>query len=147
MGFVDAIKSFYRRYADFQGRSSRSEYWWVALYQIILVVPLVLPMVWIDESSLGKPNGAAGLIAILLAVVLLLYVLVHIIPNIALAVRRFHDINMSGWWYLGFILIGMIPLVGVIASIVQIVFFVRRGTMGPNRYGDDPLMPVEEVFS
>jgi uncharacterized membrane protein YhaH (DUF805 family) len=45
---------------------------------------------------------------------------------------------MSGWWYLGFILLSMIPVVGIIASIAMIVIFLLPGTAGPNKYGPDP---------
>jgi hypothetical protein len=54
------------------------------------------------------------------------------IPSIAVAVRRLHDIDRSGWW----ILIGLIPLVGVI---LLLVWFASEGTHGPNRFGPDPL--------
>ncbi len=47
--------------------------------------------------------------------------------------------NMSGWWYLGAILAGMIPFVGILASIAVFVLMVLKGTDGPNRFGPDPL--------
>jgi len=54
-----------------------------------------------------------------------------LIPSIAAGIRRLHDTDRSGWW----LLIGLVPLIGVI---VLIVFFVTQGTSGPNTYGDDP---------
>ena len=54
-----------------------------------------------------------------------------IIPSIAVAIRRMHDTGRSGWW----LLIGLIPLLG---AIVLIYWFVQRGTVGPNEWGNDP---------
>ena len=64
-----------------------------------------------------------------------------LIPTIAVAVRRLHDRNMSGWWYLGFIALSFIPVVGFLASIAMLVIFCLKGTDGDNRFGPDPLRP------
>ena len=67
-----------------------------------------------------------------------LYFLGILIPSIALYVRRLHDINQTGWIYLGLVVAGMIPLVGLLASIAQIVIACIPGTVGANKYGPDP---------
>jgi uncharacterized membrane protein YhaH (DUF805 family) len=54
------------------------------------------------------------------------------IPSIAVKVRRLHDINFSGWW----VLLGLIPIVG---NIALLILYIRRGTKGLNRFGEDPL--------
>ena len=54
-----------------------------------------------------------------------------LLPSIAVAVRRLHDTDRSGWW----ILLGFIPIIG---GIVLLVFYVLEGTQGPNRFGPDP---------
>jgi uncharacterized membrane protein YhaH (DUF805 family) len=104
-GFVDAIKICLSKYADFNGRASRSEYWWFFLFTfIIYVVTAFLPFI--------------SLIA----------VLALLVPSISAAVRRLHDTDRSGWWYLIF----LVPLVG---AIVLIFFLCQRGTEGQNRFG------------
>ena len=60
-----------------------------------------------------------------------LYSLAVLLPSIAVAVRRLHDTDRSGWWFL----IGFVPIVG---GIILLVFYVLEGTRGPNRFGPDP---------
>ena len=63
----------------------------------------------------------------------ILYVLSWLaLPGLAVPIRRLHDLDKSGWW----ILIGFIPLIGII---ILLLWFVRRGSEGPNLFGDDPL--------
>jgi uncharacterized membrane protein YhaH (DUF805 family) len=69
---------------------------------------------------------------------MVLWFLAIIVPGIAVGVRRLHDRNMSGWWYLGFIVLSLVPVIGFIASIAMIVIFLLPGTPGPNKYGPDP---------
>jgi uncharacterized membrane protein YhaH (DUF805 family) len=64
-----------------------------------------------------------------------------LVPSIAVVVRRLHDRDLSGWWYLGAIVAGMIPFVGFIASIALLVLMFLPGTPGPNRFGPDPKDP------
>jgi uncharacterized membrane protein YhaH (DUF805 family) len=74
-----------------------------------------------------------------------IYALAVFIPalalGVALTVRRFHDRDMSGWWYPGFIAASLIPVIGIIASIALVVLFFLPGTAGPNRFGPDPKSP------
>jgi uncharacterized membrane protein YhaH (DUF805 family) len=103
-----------KKYAEFTGRASRAEYWLFFLFNFIVTLvaslvggeSLLLPLVWL------------GLF----------------IPNIAVGVRRLHDINMSGWW----LLINLIPFLG---ALVFLVFCLIPGTVGENSYGDDPSNP------
>ena len=62
---------------------------------------------------------------------LLLFYLAILIPSIAVAIRRLHDTNRSGWW----LLIALIPFIG---ALVLLVFYVLPGTVGPNKFGEDP---------
>ena len=121
MNFGQSIRSGFKRYLDFSGRSSRSEYWWWALLNVILSV----------FSSVLVVNAAAEYED--LAVTFYLIVnLVMFVPNLAMSVRRFHDLDRSGWW----LFIGVIPLVG---PIILIFWFCTKGTDGANRFGIDPL--------
>jgi uncharacterized membrane protein YhaH (DUF805 family) len=71
--------------------------------------------------------GSLGIPALLLG----LWWLATLIPNLAVAVRRMHDQDKSGWW----ILIGLVPLIG---GIWLLILYFIDGTPGPNRFGQDP---------
>ncbi len=135
VSFPDAVKMFFARYTDFQGRSRRSEYWWVALFNFI--VGGVLGGL---AFALGGnfETGDINPIGMVLFGILALYVLAVIIPGIALYVRRLHDINQTGWIYLAIVVASAIPLIGLLASIASIVIACLPGTVGPNKYGPDP---------
>src|SRR5262249_11183351 len=122
MGFMDAVKSVFRQYVGFSGRARRAEYWWFMLFYFLLMIGLVI----IDT--------VIALAGIPVAVLSTLGSLGLFLPSLAVAVRRLHDIDRSGWWFL----IGLIPLVG---GIVLLIFACTRGTAGPNRFGEDPLDP------
>lgn len=103
MGFVEAIKTCFSKYFCFEGRARRSEFWYFWLLSFILgLIPVI--------------NWIAG-IALL-------------IPSLAVAIRRLHDTNRSGWWFLLF----LIPLV----NLVLIYFYICEGTKGDNNFGPDP---------
>ncbi|MEO6113854.1 MAG: DUF805 domain-containing protein [Sphingomicrobium sp.] len=110
-----------KKYAEFTGRASRSEYWWFYLLIIIVyVVAMIVDSVIGTDQALG-PYG----------IVMAISMLALLIPSIAAGIRRLHDTDRSGWW----LLIAFIPLIGVI---VLLVFFVSGGTAGANRFGEDP---------
>lgn len=123
-----------RRYADFQGRSRRKEYWMFYLFYLAcIIVPYILMLV----LGGGKPGGSA--LAIIPALILLVVALGFFIPTLAVSVRRLHDQDKSGW----FLLLAFVPLV----SLVLLVFFCLDGTKGPNKYGPDPKADVVSAFS
>jgi uncharacterized membrane protein YhaH (DUF805 family) len=126
MNFTQAIVSGFKRYVDFQGRSSRSEYWWWFLFSA--GTNFVLGFIQgLMEAGAGGPNAASAIFSVLSSLVTLAIFL----PSLAVAVRRLHDTNRSGWWYLiVFTIIGIIPVV---------IWFATRGTIGENRFGPDPL--------
>ncbi len=136
MGFVDAVKSFYKRYVDFSGRSSRSEYWWVQLFYILTIIILTLPLIIAMASS---PNGKLSDSNMFWIFPVVVFILAGIIPMIALTVRRFHDQDKSGWFFL----LNFIPSVG---GIIVLVFMCLKGTAGPNRFGHDPLGTAGNTF-
>ena len=129
-----------RRYADFSGRSRRKEYWMFLLFIVLVYSALgvVIAIVGFsgaeDGSSFGGVGGA-------MFIVLLLFGLAIFIPSIAVAVRRFHDQDKSGWFYL----LNFIPYLG---PIIVLVFMCLEGTKGPNRFGEDPKGGgSEEIFA
>ncbi len=143
-----------RRYADFEGRSRRMEYWMFQLLNVIVIAVLVAlifgGMPW---AALSDPEAVAadiqiGALVWVGGILATLWVLATLVPGIAVVVRRLHDRDMSGWWYLGIIVASMIPLVNFFASIAFLVLMVLPGTKGPNRFGPDPLDPAQaEVFA
>jgi uncharacterized membrane protein YhaH (DUF805 family) len=129
----------YKRYADFSGRSCRKEFWMFLLLNIIVFVVLG-GMTLSGLIRRGMQPQVAGT-SLMAGSALVLYWLLTLIPYIAVHVRRFHDQDKSGWFYL----LAFIPYVG---TLVVLVFMALRGTHGVNRFGDDPLDPgLITVFS
>lgn len=119
-----------RRYAEFEGRSGRAEYWWYTLAASVLyvVVALLFGQATTESGSAeAGPPAAFWLIWVAL-----------LIPSVAVAVRRLHDRNLSGWLFLGFFIAALIPFFNVIAGVAMLTAMVLPGTAGPNRFGDDP---------
>ncbi len=110
-----------RKYAVFQGRARRREYWFFVLFN--LLISLALGAL---DGILGTFDAQAGI-----GVLGGLYALAVFIPALAVTVRRLHDIDRSGWW----ILIGFIPLIG---AIILLVFLVLDSNSGSNRFGENP---------
>ena len=104
------IRCLRDKYVDFNGRASRSEYWWFFLACIAV---------------------AAVFNVLRLEMLGLLANLALLLPSLAVGARRLHDTGRSGWWQL----IGIIPIVG---WIVLIVFWVTDGHPGPNQHGPSP---------
>jgi uncharacterized membrane protein YhaH (DUF805 family) len=135
MGFTTAVATCFRKYATFQGRARRSEYWWFTLFNFIITFVLEIVSGMFTVSTPGQPPNTMG------AVLLGVYFLATFLPGLAVMVRRLHDTDHSGWWY--FII--LVPLIGFI---LLLVWFCSKGTDGPNRYGQDPLGGgVAAVFS
>ena len=129
MTFPEAVKSALKNYAKFDGRASRSEYWWFILFQFLaLLVPGALMM------GDGIIAGIGGLLYFVAALGLLL-------PGLGLLFRRLHDTDRSAWW----VLISFVPVIG---GIVLLVFTVLDGTPGPNKFGPRPgARSVADTFS
>ncbi|SFF94627.1 Uncharacterized membrane protein YhaH, DUF805 family [Novosphingobium sp. CF614] len=143
----------FQRYVDFAGRSRRMEYWSFALLNLIVMTVLVglaFSTGFSYRALIAGGNFGAGLgiATISFFAILGIYWLAVLVPTIAVTVRRLHDRDMSGWWYLGFIVLGLLPLVGWLASIAFLVITFLPGTAGPNRYGEDPKDPSgSEIFA
>ena len=139
----------FKRYADFKGRSRRMEFWMYSLLNIAVWLVLGgINMASGDNMAQLAAAGNSNPLAVYgvmfsgpLGIVLAIWFLANIIPSIAVSVRRLHDRDMSGWWYLGFIVLSAIPFVGIVASIAMLVIFCLKGTDGDNRFGPDPLRP------
>lgn len=108
MDFFEAIKSCFNRYATFGGRAARSEYWWWALFVLLGSIGTAM----VSDTVSG------------------LFALGTLLPFLAVASRRLHDIGRSGWWQL----VGFIPLLGWIVMI----YWSVQPSEGPNAYGSGP---------
>lgn len=131
---METILLPWRRYADFQGRSTRTEFW---LWQISVIVALLvlagIPMALAGgQQALADPGGA-GLLLLIPAVI---FVFAALVPSIAVFVRRLHDSDKTGWLFL----LSMIPYIGWIFTLI---FGFWPGTKGDNRFGPDPRISAE----
>jgi uncharacterized membrane protein YhaH (DUF805 family) len=132
MSFADSIKTCLSKFVTWQGRASRSEYWYFFLFNFLTLAVAAL----IDNvlgTSFKFTNPETGMEqSIGYGYLYLVAALGLFLPNLAVMVRRLHDTNRSGWWYW----IALVPLIGII---LLIVWFCTRGTQGQNDYGSDPL--------
>jgi uncharacterized membrane protein YhaH (DUF805 family) len=110
-----------KKYAVFDGRARRSEYWYFVLFNVIAAVILAL-----FDGVIRKMTGF-GLLGTL-------YSLAVLLPGIGVSIRRLHDTNRSGWW----LLLALVPLVGL----VLIWFFAQDSDSASNHYGTNPKMSV-----
>jgi len=118
-----------KRYADFQGRSTRMEFWMFVLFVTIVMVVLQVLMGIMFASSMsvdpqtGVVTGGGGIG--IFAVIIWVFYLAILVPSIAVGVRRMHDQDKSGWF--------------ILVPIANLIFYCLPGTPGPNKYGPDPL--------
>jgi uncharacterized membrane protein YhaH (DUF805 family) len=153
-GYLNAM----RRYFEFGGRSSRYEFWFFVLF--VLIASIVAS--FIDGLLFGADQESIGILSPIVS-------LVHLIPGIAVSVRRLHDIDRTGWWillpavgsiamtvFLGSVVLtaddpvaalaglgismAIAGLVYLAVFVVLIVFYCTRGTPGPNRFGPKPVV-------
>ena len=116
----------------FQGRANRAKFWLVAL--AILIVELILfAAVFGGAAMSGDPERMAAAAGPLAGIVLMVFIVAATWISIAVAVKRYHDRNKSGWW----VLIVLVPVIGGLWYLIECGFL--RGTAGPNDYGPDPL--------
>ena len=126
MTFGEAVSSVLKQYAGFTGRARRSEYWYFALFNA-----LVLSAVRLLAALLNAP---------LLSLLVVLVGLVFLLPGLAVTARRLHDTGRTGW----LLLLGIIPLAGTIALLV---FTCMDSDPGPNRFGPSPKEDVRSVVA
>ena len=112
-----------KKYAIFEGRARRKEYWYFILFSLIISIVLTVVDGVIGTLSTGTGMGTLSGI----------YALGVLIPTIAVGIRRLHDTNRSGWW----LLISLVPVIG---AIVLIVFMASAGNPEPNKYGANPIL-------
>ena len=117
MDIQQSIKTCLTKFATFDGRASRSEYWWFQFFYFLVVIIAVI----LDGVLVGGNLESAGALEIVSQLILLL-------PSLAVTARRLHDVNRSGWWMLvGITIVGLIPL---------FIWWLAPGTNKKNKYGN-----------
>ena len=132
MVLVQSVISALKNYVNFSGRASRGDYWWYFLGYVIVVILLAI----VDGAVFGggqatmdtvdgvSASYSAGPLAAI-------WIIGNIIPQIAITIRRLHDTDRSGWFYL----LILVP----IANLYVVYLTLVKGTTGNNRFGADPL--------
>ena len=116
---INAYKNFFKGYVDFTGRSTRSEYWWIWLGNMILLVPFYS----VYFKALANPRNEAALMALGgIAIIYMIFGLALMLPMLALTVRRLRDAGFH--WALIFII--FIPMVGALALLVLLAMPTKQ---------------------
>jgi uncharacterized membrane protein YhaH (DUF805 family) len=115
MGFQESIRQCLQKYADFNGRATRSEYWWFYLFILLAYIGLGILSAYLSDAF-----------TILFGV----FLLGMILPSLSVSVRRLHDTNKSGWM----MLLSLIPIV----NLVLLYFVVLPSDAQANQYGETP---------
>lgn len=116
IAFGDAVRACFSKYAAFEGRASRAEFWYWSLFSFLADLGVSIVSIFLFGAGSLVLSGLYWLCILGLA-----------LPGLAVTVRRLHDTNRSGWWYMIVLtIIGAIPLT---------IWFCEEGTQGDNKYG------------
>lgn len=116
MNMIDYVKKAFNNYVNFKGRATRPEFWWFFLF--IMIGYFLFAILTRVSSFFG--------------IILIIFYLAILLPYLAVAVRRIHDVGKSGWFFL-------IP-------IYNLILLCSEGQSGPNEYGPDPKNPIAQGF-
>ncbi len=119
--FIGALKSFFRRYVDFSGRSTRTEYWFMVLWNFIFMMGFSI------LSLIGYATELEGFMAII-GLLYLIYIFAVAIPWLSLLVRRIHDTGKDGLW----ILMTLVPIANIV---FLFIWTLSPSEMKPNKWG------------
>ena len=136
VGFMKSFVLFWKNYVNFKGRSRRSEYWYMALWHLILMVPAVCVLIinlFLVFISIAADNETLIVMSILMIILTSVYTFVYslatFIPNLALCVRRFHDISRT-------------MLFPMIMTVFSIIFYIVLQIIDSYYDSDFTLMPM-----
>jgi uncharacterized membrane protein YhaH (DUF805 family) len=143
VGFGEAIKRAFAGWKDYSSRATVGEYWWFYLFQMLVFMVPYIALIVLFAAAFPSPTYRNGVrqpaadpspgaltAVVILGILLLVLAVVLFVVGLPLAIRRLHDTDREGLWYL----LVFVPF----GSIVLIVFMVQAGTPGPNRYGPVP---------
>ncbi len=125
VSFGDAVKRAFNNYCNFNGRASRSEYWWFALFTALVSYVLmgIGTLIWGQSGEAFSVGNSLCYI----------WGLITLLPSLGLCWRRLHDTGRAGGYYF----IALIPVVG---TIIVLIWLCQASQQGPNRFGDQPNM-------
>jgi uncharacterized membrane protein YhaH (DUF805 family) len=126
-GPIAAVTVAIKKSAVFDGRASRSEYWYFTLFYLVVSLLLGFLMELTSERY-----GDSSVLSILFILAYIIFYLWVIVAGLAVQVRRLHDLNKSGW-------LALLMLVPIVGPIILLVWNCTRGTFGMNRFGPEPL--------
>ena len=137
MSFKRAVKQCWEKYALFDGRSRRSEYWWFCLFSfLVILLPLAVSLL-LTSAFDGASEGVELLgyvVAILMLIVLIGTAFILLFPFLSVMTRRLHDVGRSGWWVFWDIVSGVVSLfafslafsyTGIVESSIHLSFFMK----------------------
>jgi len=132
MTFSNSVKVCFSKFTTWQGRASRSEYWYFLLFYLAVIIAAAV-IDNVSGTAFTSPNYMTGEEqSVGYGYLYVLANLLLFLPGLSVLVRRLHDTNRTGWWYW----LTLVPLVGII---VVVVWLCSKGTAGANNYGSDPL--------
>lgn len=120
VNMVDAVKLFFSNYVNFNGRSTRSEYWWVILASFIF--GLVLGIIGGIMTGINKGEPST-----LFTIIFWLVELAILVPSLSLCVRRLHDVGKSGLFFL----LAFVPIANL-----YLLYLYCQPSDGPNQWGE-----------
>jgi uncharacterized membrane protein YhaH (DUF805 family) len=135
-GVMEEMFAPFMRFGDFSGRSRRMEYWLYTVFHSVVLILLIVGMFSFPRTGGGLTGMSDTSLNFL--TLAMFWVLLTLIPTLAVTVRRLHDANFSGW----LLLIQFVPLGGL----ALLIMLLMPGTKGPNTYGHDPRGGNEEFY-
>jgi len=135
IGFIEAIKRGFKKYATFFGRASRSEYWWWYLFTFLVYLVLGLPLYALGIATSRDGGRTPGTLAIPLLILFTVFALGIIVPSLALTVRRLHDAGYSG-------LLALLFLIPYVGALVILIFALLPSSPAGAKYDPIPATPA-----
>lgn len=136
MSFTESVRTCLHKYADFNGRASRSEFWWFYLFTILVSLVMTIPIFIFTFLLVAAGDNGAGVglftvLTVLWSIVVVVVSIGLVIPLLAAGARRLHDYGQTAWW----LLLYFVPC----GNIVLIIFWALDGTPADNPYGPRPI--------
>ena len=133
MAFGDAVRTCFKKWSAWEGRASRSESNWFYLLQLLVILPLYISLERIEDG------GFIGTIERLVYAISCFGALIIFMPELMVNIRRLHDLGYSGWVIPAVFVISLIPLIGVLISLIYtLVLIIAPGDSESNKYGPVP---------
>lgn len=133
----------FKRAMDFSGRSCRREYWMFMVLKVICAALLAVALTFtgvVAAAPIFSGRAGAALLGNVTAIAAIAaWLLIFLLPEIALTIRRWHDIGNSGWVIVVLMVWSLLPVIGFLGGIVHLVAMCLPGNKSANRYGPNPL--------